>query len=129
MIVVTCARMTPTMTVFFMEVSMLQRVGIIALLRVWFAVACHSLVSISLIVVNGWRKGAPPLKAGVSIVTETWDSIGRIPGPRENPPALLLAWCHGDSDALDALLPLVYEELRRLAGRYMKGERSGHTLQ
>jgi len=30
---------------------------------------------------------------------------------------------------LDALLPLVYEELRRLAGRYMKGERSGHTLQ
>jgi RNA polymerase sigma factor (TIGR02999 family) len=42
---------------------------------------------------------------------------------------LLLAWNQGDSDALDALVPLVYEELRRLAGHYMKGERRGHTLQ
>lgn len=31
--------------------------------------------------------------------------------------------------ALDALLPLVHEELRRLAGHYMRGERPGHTLQ
>lgn len=42
---------------------------------------------------------------------------------------MLLAWNRGEPDALDALLPLVYEELRRLAARYMKGERSGHTLQ
>ena len=35
----------------------------------------------------------------------------------------------GRADALDALLPLVHEELRRLAGHYMKGERIGHTLQ
>jgi RNA polymerase sigma factor (TIGR02999 family) len=40
-----------------------------------------------------------------------------------------LAWNQGDPDALEALLPLVYGELRQLAGRYMKGERSGHTLQ
>jgi RNA polymerase sigma factor (TIGR02999 family) len=40
-----------------------------------------------------------------------------------------LAWNLGDADALDALMPLVHEELRRLAGHYMKGERSGHTLQ
>jgi RNA polymerase sigma factor (TIGR02999 family) len=40
-----------------------------------------------------------------------------------------LAWSEGDPDALDALLPLVYEELRQLAGRYMKRERGGHTLQ
>lgn len=35
----------------------------------------------------------------------------------------------GDESARAALLPLVYEELRRLAGAYMRGERDGHTLQ
>jgi RNA polymerase sigma-70 factor (ECF subfamily) len=55
--------------------------------------------------------------------------IDGISGPPQNPTALLLAWNQGDPDALEALLPLVYEELRQLAGRYMKGERSGHTLQ
>lgn len=35
----------------------------------------------------------------------------------------------GDRSGLDALVPHVYEELRRLAGVYMRGEREGHTLQ
>jgi RNA polymerase sigma factor (TIGR02999 family) len=35
----------------------------------------------------------------------------------------------GDSNALDRLLPVVYEEMRRLAARYLRGERTGHTLQ
>ncbi len=42
---------------------------------------------------------------------------------------LLVAWGQGERAALDALIPLVYRELRRLAHRYMAGERSGHTLQ
>jgi RNA polymerase sigma factor (TIGR02999 family) len=42
---------------------------------------------------------------------------------------LLQAWTDGDRGALDRLTPMVYEELRRLARRYMKGERVGHTLQ
>ena len=42
---------------------------------------------------------------------------------------LLLAWGGGDGDALDRLTPLVYEELHRLARRYMGREPSGHTLQ
>lgn len=42
---------------------------------------------------------------------------------------LLLAWNRGEPHALEALLPLVYEELHRVAARYMKGERMGHTLQ
>jgi len=46
-----------------------------------------------------------------------------------DPTALLLAWNRGEPDALDALMPLVYEELRRLAGHYMKQERPGHSLQ
>ncbi|MFK7885646.1 MAG: sigma-70 family RNA polymerase sigma factor [Gammaproteobacteria bacterium] len=42
---------------------------------------------------------------------------------------LLGAWRSGDDNALEQLTPLVYNELRRLAGRYMQGERSNHTLQ
>ena len=42
---------------------------------------------------------------------------------------LLVAWSDGDESALAALAPLVHEELRRLAHRYMRGERAGHTLQ
>ena len=42
---------------------------------------------------------------------------------------LLVAWSDGDESALAQLTPLVYEELHRLAHRYMSGERPGHTLQ
>lgn len=42
---------------------------------------------------------------------------------------LLLAWNDGDGQALDRLMPLVYDELHRLAHRYMAGERAGHPLQ
>src|SRR5262245_16421543 len=42
---------------------------------------------------------------------------------------LLLAWGGGDETALDRLTPLVYGELRRMARRYMAGERADHTLQ
>ncbi len=42
---------------------------------------------------------------------------------------LLRAWSDGDRAALDRLTPIVYDELRRLAGRYMRGERPGHSLQ
>jgi RNA polymerase sigma factor (TIGR02999 family) len=42
---------------------------------------------------------------------------------------LLFRWREGDRQALDDLLPLVYNELHRLAGYYMRGERPSHTLQ
>jgi RNA polymerase sigma factor (TIGR02999 family) len=42
---------------------------------------------------------------------------------------LLQAWGDGDRAALDRLTPIVYDELHRLAGRYMKGERPGNSLQ
>jgi RNA polymerase sigma-70 factor (ECF subfamily) len=42
---------------------------------------------------------------------------------------LLIDWGNGSQDALEQLFPLVYEELRRMAHRYMRRERSGHTLQ
>jgi len=52
----------------------------------------------------------------------------------ETPPGgevseFLRAWSDGDRRALDSLTPLVYHELHRLARRYMRGERPGHSLQ
>ena len=49
--------------------------------------------------------------------------------PSEGVTKLLLAWSEGQDAALEKLLPLVYQELRRMARRYMYGERAGHTLQ
>jgi RNA polymerase sigma-70 factor, ECF subfamily len=43
--------------------------------------------------------------------------------------SLLRAWSDGDRNALEQLTPFVYEELRRLARRYMRRERPGHSLQ
>ena len=42
---------------------------------------------------------------------------------------LLVDWSGGDEQAMDQLLPLVYDELRRLANHYLAHERSDHTLQ
>jgi RNA polymerase sigma factor (TIGR02999 family) len=47
----------------------------------------------------------------------------------ETPTELLSRWSQGDESALDQLTPLVYDELRRLAGRYLRRERPDHTLQ
>lgn len=43
--------------------------------------------------------------------------------------ALLRAWARGDETALEHLMPLVYDELRRLARRHLRRERTGQTLQ
>lgn len=42
---------------------------------------------------------------------------------------LLIEWREGDKGALDRLTPLVYDEIRRIAHRYVQRERAGHTLQ
>ncbi len=47
----------------------------------------------------------------------------------QNVTQILLEWRGGNQEALDRLMPLVYDELRRLAARYMRSERSEHTLQ
>ncbi|MGA3317572.1 MAG: sigma-70 family RNA polymerase sigma factor [Candidatus Korobacteraceae bacterium] len=62
------------------------------------------------------RKSTPP-----------HDEAGTLPGGQVT--EFLRAWSDGDRAALDSLTPIVYEELRRLARRYMKGERSDHSLQ
>jgi RNA polymerase sigma-70 factor (ECF subfamily) len=49
--------------------------------------------------------------------------------PRADVSQLLQAWSGGDRCALDTLIPIIYDELRRLARRYMRGERARHSLQ
>jgi RNA polymerase sigma factor (TIGR02999 family) len=53
------------------------------------------------------------------------DAAKRVPEVTQ----LLIAWGKGDPAALEALTPVVYDELRRLARHYMGNERAGHTLQ
>jgi RNA polymerase sigma factor (TIGR02999 family) len=48
---------------------------------------------------------------------------------RKDVTGLLIDWSKGDQEALNKLMPLVYDELHRLAGRYLRHERPGHTLQ
>lgn len=49
--------------------------------------------------------------------------------PQQGVTELLVAWGEGDKAALDELIPVVYDELRRLAQSYLSRERQGHTLQ
>lgn len=51
------------------------------------------------------------------------------PAPRARVTSLLLAWRGGDPAAFDELIPIVYDELRRMARRHMARERLSHTLQ
>jgi RNA polymerase sigma factor (TIGR02999 family) len=59
--------------------------------------------------------------------------LGEVKGTTMSVPAnftqLLTEWRSGQPQALDRLTPLVYDELRRLARNYMRGERGSHTLQ
>jgi RNA polymerase sigma factor (TIGR02999 family) len=60
------------------------------------------------------------------------DEISRPPAadePSDEVTQLLLRWQGGDRAALDRLLPLVYDQLHKLATRQLKRERQGHTLQ
>lgn len=52
-----------------------------------------------------------------------------MPAPSSEVTELLVRWRGGEREALDSLLPLVYDELRRIARHYLQGERTGHTLQ
>ena len=51
------------------------------------------------------------------------------PNSDSGPTELLRAWSQGDASAFERLVPLVYDELHRLARRYMRQERPDHTLQ
>lgn len=78
------------------------------------------------------RKPTPPIPATPAVESDM-DSGTSAARSRSSGPAgvtrLLSAWRSGDAHALEQLTPLVYEELRELAHRYMRRERHNHTLQ
>jgi RNA polymerase sigma-70 factor (ECF subfamily) len=56
------------------------------------------------------------------------EGYSEMPAPKDVT-QLLVDWSGGNQEAMDQLLPLVYEELRRLANHYLARERPDHTLQ
>ena len=50
-------------------------------------------------------------------------------GSSQNITGLLLDWQQGDQSAIEKLTPIIYDELRRIAHRYVRRERQGHTLE
>ena len=62
-------------------------------------------------------------------MAKTEDRAAAAPAPPGEVTRQLLAWRQGDRGALDRLIPLVYGELHRMAERYLRRERPGHTLQ
>ncbi len=55
--------------------------------------------------------------------------IGDVSKQREAVSEMLKAWSAGDRAAADRFMPIIYDELRQQAHRYLKGERQNHTLQ
>ena len=53
----------------------------------------------------------------------------REPASASEVTRILNSWRAGDPDAAEKLMPIVYEELRRLARNYLRQERADHTLQ
>src|SRR5436309_3020099 len=49
--------------------------------------------------------------------------------PGNDVTGLLIAWSNGNQDALATLVPLIYNELRRIARRYMRHDSGGQTLE
>jgi RNA polymerase sigma factor (TIGR02999 family) len=76
----------------------------------------------------GFARNLDILYAGAKAATQKMATMNDDP-PRSEVTLLLQRWRAGDQDALAALFPLVYEELRALAQRHLRRERGSHTLQ
>ena len=76
-----------------------------------------------------WRLGCSCCAMGRPCVKIHSAELGAHMDDRVAITQLLLAWNGGDQAALHQLMPMVHDELRRLARRYMRGERAGHPLQ
>ena len=68
-------------------------------------------------------------RAGLTIRADSCEQQVMGPDPRHDVTELLARWRDGDQQALERMLPLVYDELRRLARRHLQHEQKGHTLQ
>ncbi len=74
--------------------------------------------------------GQGPSRSPFSLTWSRREAIFRpVVSPSDRVTELLVRWRAGDEDALQALVPLVYGELRAVAHRYLRRERPSHTLQ
>src|SRR5215471_13177696 len=82
-----------------------------------------------------WLRGLEPRRGGVPFTTlcsrrrHSTRKTAMSPNSDTGPTELLRAWSQGDGSAFERLVPLVYDELHRIARRYMRQERPDHTLQ
>lgn len=79
--------------------------------------------------VNSTRSSARPELESIVLSNTIAAAIPTPAADRQAVTRLLSQWQSGDSHALERLTPLIYEELRDRARRYMRRERAGHTLQ
>ena len=79
-----------------------------------------------MVIDSAWR-GAGIVGSISESLSQRGIKRGKMDGDA-NVTGLLLAWRAGDSDALERLVPLVYDELRHIAHRQLGRERAGHTL-
>jgi RNA polymerase sigma factor (TIGR02999 family) len=74
--------------------------------------------------------GKAKLAGQTALSSGAWGGLKLVRREASSPVTeLLVRWRGGDREALEQLMPLVYEELRRLAHYYLSRERSDHTLQ
>lgn len=79
-------------------------------------------------VFDSWRKTGYASRPK-RLARRLWGEIGLSQKSCNQVTELLARWGDGDPQALETLMPLVYEELRRLASSYLRRERDDHTLQ
>jgi len=75
--------------------------------------------------INNPQSAHPPANAGGS----DKNAMPKATHPSKEITAMLRAWSEGEREALDSVLPLVYEELHRQAHRYLRRERRNNSLQ
>ena len=95
------------------------------LLRTWVPGGYRSLIVLNLECGKSLPKHTPPAKIFLPAGSLDWPLSMCYPSVT----VLLRAWGGGSEKALDRLAPLVYRELRQMAGRMMAAERPNHTLQ
>jgi hypothetical protein len=68
------------------------------------------------------------VKRRIQVLTMVTSLPGSSP-PHHEVTALLIEWRQGDAGALERLVPLVYAELKKVAGAHLQHEQAGHSLQ
>jgi RNA polymerase sigma factor (TIGR02999 family) len=80
---------------------------------------------------TGYLRGRIPSRLGYTVLTIShWrEKVARMPADERSITRLLQDWSGGDKQALDTLMPLIYDQLRKIASSCLRAEAGNHTLQ